>query len=58
MYETRSHGFVTINDVTFPAAVYTYGVERSVISLLTDAATEGNTHLLGVRCGNNSVKLT
>ena len=46
----RSHGLVTMNDVMFPAAVYTYGVERSLISLLTDAATEDNTHLSGVRC--------
>ena len=53
MYAIRSHGFVTINDVTFPEAVIsygvndvTYGVERSVISLLTDAATEVTAHLL------------
>jgi hypothetical protein len=53
MYEMRSHGFVTINDVTFPEAVTSYGVndvaygvERSVISLLTDAATEFTAHFV------------
>ena len=57
----RSHGFVTINDVTFPEAVISYGVndvaygvERSAISLLTDAATEFTAHFvrrpLGHKC--------
>ena len=38
MYEMRSQGFVTINDVTSPEDVV-YGVERSGTSLLTAAAT-------------------
>ena len=48
---------MTINDVTFPEAVIsygvndvTYGVARSVISLLTDAATEVTANLLDVHC--------
>ena len=54
---------MTINDVTFPEAVIsygvndvTYGVERSVISLLTDAATEVTAHLLDVRTWTQVVR--
>ena len=46
IYEIRLHGFVTIIDVTFPEAVYAYGVERSGTSWLTDAATEITAYLL------------
>ena len=64
MYETRSHGFVTINDVTFPEAVISYGVndvayrvERSVISSLTDAATEFTAHFVRHPLGHKSAHL-
>ena len=48
MYEMRSHGFVTLPEAVISYGVndVSYGVERSVISSLTDAATEFTAHFV------------